>query len=158
MGQLPKGVCDMETHHSRGYSCDPCQTDHGPEPFAGTIVGMARQNQNFRTAFWTGDRLQMTLMSIPPCGEIGAEMHPDTEQFIRVEEGRAVVRMGECKEKLDVQHHLCAGDAVFVPCGTWHNILNSGRCPLKLSSVYAPSQHARGTIHRTKGDSEGEEP
>jgi mannose-6-phosphate isomerase-like protein (cupin superfamily) len=59
---------------------------------------MARQNQNFRTAFWTGDRLQMTLMSIPPCGEIGAEMHPDTEQFIRVEEGERLSEWGSAKK------------------------------------------------------------
>lgn len=147
----------MEHHRSMGCGCDACQTDYGPCAFTANIVGMARQNQNFRTAFWTGERLQMTLMSIPPCGEIGVEMHPNTEQFIRVEEGRGMVRMGACKEKLDVQHHLCAGDAVFVPCGTWHNVLNNGNSPLKLSSVYAPTQHARGTIHRTKADSEREE-
>ena len=146
----------MEHHRWMGCGCDACQTDYGPDAFAANIAGMARQNQNFRTAFWTGERLQMTLMTIPPCGEIGVEMHPNTEQLIRVEEGRGLVRMGTCKEKLDVQHHLCVGDAVFVPCGTWHNVLNSGSSPLKLSSVYAPTQHARGTIHRTKADAERE--
>ena len=94
----------------------------------------------------------MTLMNIPHCGEIGAEMHPNTDQFIRVEEGQALVHMGGCKEKLELQRHLRAGDTIFIPGGTWHNVFNTGNCPLKLSSVYAPPQHPRGTVHRTKAD------
>ena len=144
----------MEFHHPVGSGRDHCETDHGPKPFVAHVVRAVRQNQNFRTAFWTGDHLQMTLMSIPPCGEIGVEMHPDTDQFIRVENGQALVRVGACREKPDFQCRLGAGDALFVPCGTWHNVLNAGTCPLKLSSVYAPPQHPRGTIHRTKADAE----
>lgn len=147
----------MEFHHPVGRGCDRCETDHGPKPFVAHVVLAVRQNQNFRTAFWTGDHLQMTLMSIPPCGEIGAEMHPDTDQFIRVENGQALVRVGACREKPDFQCRLGAGDALFVPYGTWHNVLNAGNCPLKLSSVYAPPQHPRGTIHRTKADAAEEE-
>ena len=98
----------------------------------------------------------MTLMCIPACGEIGVEVHPDTDQLIRVEAGQALFRTGDCREKLDFQRRLCAGDAVFVPSGTWHNIFNVGNCPLKLSSIYAPPQHPRGTIHRTKADAADE--
>lgn len=141
----------MESHHPIGCSCNACETDHGPQPFVANIMHAARQNPNFRTAFWTGPHFRMTLMSIPPCGEIGAEMHPDTDQFIRVEQGTAIVRMG-CTESLDTQRQLSTGDAVFVPCGTWHNVINSGNCPLKLSSLYAPPQHPKGTIHRTRED------
>lgn len=99
----------------------------------------------------------MTLMCIPACGDIGVEMHPDTDQFIRVEGGEALVRIGSCRENLDICHHLGAGDGVFVPCGTWHNVLNTGNCPLMLSSIYAPPQHPKGTVHRTKADAEHEE-
>ena len=91
-------------------------------------------------------------MSIPTCGEIGVEIHPDTDQFIRVEGGQALVRMGACREKLNFQRSLSMGDAIFVPAGTWHNILNNGNCPLKLSSIYAPPHHPKGTVHRTKAD------
>lgn len=133
------------------------ETDHGPRPFVANIPCVTQQNQNFRTAFWTGCHLQMTLMCIPPCGEIGMEMHPDTDQFIRIEEGQALVRMGDCRDKPDIQCRISKGDAVFVPGGTWHNILNAGSCPLKLSSFYAPPQHARGTVHRTKTDAANEE-
>lgn len=142
----------MESHPPVGCGCNPCESDHGPKPFVGNIPGAAQQNQMFRTAFWTGCHFQMTLMCIPPCGEIGVEMHPDTDQVIRVESGNAILCMGACKEKLNLQCSLNTGDAVFIPGGTWHNLINRGSCPLKLSSVYAPPKHPRGTIHRTKDD------
>ena len=147
----------MEFHHPVGCVCDADKTDHGPKPFASNIMQSARQNKNFRTAFWTGCHLQMTLMCIPVRGEIGVEMHPDTDQFIRVEEGQAFVHMGDCREKLDIRCCLNVGDALFVPVGTWHNVLNNSSCPLKLSSIYAPAQHPRGTIHCTKEEAAYEE-
>ena len=144
----------MDSHHPMEHSRE---TDHGCDPFVVNIPCAARHNYNFRSALWTGHHLQMTLMCIPVCGDIGVEMHPDTDQFIRVEGGEAFVRMGSCRENLDICHHLGAGDGVFVPCGTWHNVLNTGNCPLMLSSIYAPQQHPKGTVHRTKADAEHEE-
>ena len=143
----------MEFHHPTECGCE---TDHGPKPYAANIMHTARQNHNFRTAFWSGCHLQMTLMCIPVCGDIGVEMHSDTDQFIRVEEGQAIVRMGTCKDKLDFHYRLGVGDAVFVPSGTWHNVSNTGNWPPKLSSLYAPPKHPRGTIHHTKADAEEE--
>lgn len=143
--------------HPMGYGGNGCETDHGPKPFVANIMHVAQQNQNFRTAFWTGCHLQMTLMCIPPRGEIGMERHPDTDQFLRIEEGQALVRMGDCRDKLNFQCRVRKGDAIFVPSGTWHNVWNTGDCPLKLSSFYAPPQHAKGTIHRTKADAAHEE-
>lgn len=131
--------------------------DMGPNPYITRIEQMAVQNSNFRTAIWTGCYLQMTLMNIQPCGEIGLEVHRDTDQLLRVERGMAVVQMGKCAEKMEWQQHLCMGDAIFIPAGTWHNVLNVGRNALKISSVYAPPHHARGTVHRTKADAESEE-
>ena len=142
----------MEAHHSMECGFDSHMFDHGATPFVANVAYPPQQNQNFRTAFWTGHHLQMTLMSIPTCGEIGVEIHPDTDQFIRVEGGQALVRMGACREKLNFQRSLSMGDAIFVPAGTWHNILNNVNCPLKLSSIYAPPHHPKGTVHRTKAD------
>ena len=99
----------------------------------------------------------MTLMCIPPCGDIGLEIHEDTDQYIRVEMGRAAVRMGKCKNQLNFQQNLCRGDGIFIPAGTWHNIVNTGRSSLKVSSVYAPPHHPRGTVHYTKEDAAREE-
>lgn len=114
------------------------------------------ENQTFRTAVWTGGYLQMTLMCIPPCGEIGLEIHEDTDQFIRVERGKAVVKMGKYRTHLDFMQSICTGDGVFVPAGTWHNIVNVGGAPLRLSSIYAPPHHPKGTVHYTKEDAEKE--
>lgn len=136
--------------------CENCarQADHGPEPYVANIGRMSAQNQNFRTAIWTGCHLQMTLMCIPPRGEIGLENHPDTDQLIQVEQGNAVVKMGKCENQLDFQQNVGRGASIFVPAGTWHNIVNIGRGPLRLTSVYAPPNHARGTVHRTKEEAE----
>ena len=133
------------------------RTDYGPDPYAADIAHHSRENSNFRTAIWTGENLQMTLMCIPPCEDIGLEIHPDTDQVIRVEQGCAVVMMGKNQCRHDFQENLSMGDVVFVPAGTWHNIVNVGRCPLKLSSIYAPPKHPRGTVHRTKAEAEMED-
>ena len=129
-------------------------TDRGPEPFAVSIEEAVCRNRNFRTALWTGCYLQLTMMCIPAGGEIGLEVHPDTDQFLRLESGTGMVRMGSCRERQDIQCCVGAGDAVFVPAGTWHNRVNIGHCPLKLYSIYAPPTHPRGTVHETKADAD----
>ena len=138
-------------------NCWRKQTDAGPEPYVTNTERAAMQNQNFRTAVWTGCHLQMTLMSIPPCGEIGLEIHEDTDQLLRIERGCAVVKMGKCKNHPDVKEKVYRGDSIFIPAGTWHNIINMGRDTLKISSVYAPPNHPKGTVHTTKAEAEREE-
>ncbi len=133
------------------------QTDYGQKPYVVNVEQMSLQNRYFRSTVWTGRQLQMTVMCIPPCGEIGLEIHEETDQFIRVEQGCAVVKMGECKRQLDFQQNMCRGDAVFVPAGTWHNVVNTGRIPLKVSVIYAPPNHPQGTIHISKEDADREE-
>ena len=91
-------------------------------------------------------------MSIPVHGDIGVEMHADVDQFIRVESGRAKVCLGACRNHLEECACVEEGDAILIPAGTWHNIINAGGCPLKLYSLYAPPQHPRGTVHPTKAD------
>ena len=127
-------------------------TDHDPDPYVANIPQITLQNSNFRTAVWTGCYFQMTLMCIPPCDEIGLEIHPETDQLIRIEQGKATVQMGQCKNHMDFQKSMHTGDAVLVPAGTWHNVLNTGRTPLKVSVLYAPPHHPRGTVHPTKAD------
>lgn len=124
--------------------------DYGPEPFAVNISQATRRNNNFRRALWTGEHLQLTLMSIPVGGVIGLENHSDTDQFLRIEAGFGVLKMGECREEMDFVRQIGAGDGIFVPAGAWHNIINTGRCPLKLYSIYAPPHHPHGTVQRSK--------
>ena len=128
--------------------------DYGCEPFIFNINHATNMNKNFRTTLWTGRDLQLTLMSIPVCSEIGVEMHSNVDQFIRVENGRAKVYMGSCQHELQEVACVDGSDAILIPAGTWHNIVNVGNRPLKLYSLYAPPQHPFGTIHQTKEDAE----
>ncbi|MGN0457728.1 MAG: cupin domain-containing protein [Eubacterium sp.] len=128
--------------------------DFGPEPFVVNIDRITEQNPFYRRTLWTGCHLQLTLMSIKPCGEIGLEVHPDDDQFLRLESGRGVVMMGPSRNRLAFQRRVGAGDAVFVPAGTWHNIVNTGNVPIKLYSIYAPPHHPHGTLHKTKEEAD----
>ena len=132
----------------------PALGDHGDEPFVFNIHHATMQNPNFRTTLWTGRHLQLTVMSIPVCGEIGEEMHENVDQFIRVESGCAKVYTGNCRGRLQEAGCVNANCAILIPAGTWHNIVNIGKCPLKVYSLYAPPQHAPGTVHKTKADAE----
>lgn len=125
-------------------------TDYGPEPFVVNIDRASKVNSNYRTALWTGNYLQLTLMSIKVGEDIGLEMHPNVDQFIRVEDGHGFVMMGESKEKLNYQREVNDNFAILIPAGTWHNIINAGNRPLKLYSIYAPPKHPFGTIQETR--------
>ena len=140
----------MSCNHTRPEG----MADAGARFHGINVPEAARKNTDFRRAVWTGRYMQMTLMSIPVRGDVGAEMHPDVDQLLRVEAGQGLVRTGGCRHELTTAQTLQTGDVVFVPAGTWHNVENRGNCPLKLSSVYAPPQHPHGTMHRTKADAE----
>lgn len=149
---------DERNKYQQSGRCDETdQTDYGPEPFVTNIHNAAIQNKNFRTALWTGNYLQLTLMSIPVGGDIGLEMHPHLDQFLRIETGRGLVKMGGSKDTLNYQRTICDGYAIFIPAGTWHNLINTGNRPIKLYSIYAPPQHPHGTIHETKAIAEAAE-
>jgi mannose-6-phosphate isomerase-like protein (cupin superfamily) len=128
--------------------------DYGPEPFVVNIEEATKQNNTFRTVLWTGNHLQLTLMSINVGDDIGLEIHPDLDQFIRIEEGQGLIMMGDSKDKLYFQKRVYDDYAIVIPAGKWHNLINTGRIPLKLYSIYAPPQHPRGTVHETKEDAE----
>ncbi|NBI30968.1 cupin domain-containing protein [Chengkuizengella marina] len=126
--------------------------DYGQEPFVVDINEATKENNTFRTALWTGDHLQVTLMSINAGEDIGLEIHPNVDQFLRLEQGQGVVQMGKSKENLDFERRIFDDYAIMIPAGTWHNITNTGNTPLKLYSIYAPPNHPFGTVHVTKSD------
>ncbi|WMJ87958.1 cupin domain-containing protein [Anaerocolumna sp. MB42-C2] len=142
------------TKHNNYCNCFHKTTDYGPEPFVVNITEATKQNNTFRTALWTGNYLQLTLMSINLGEDIGLEIHPDLDQFIRIEEGQGIVQMGDRKDRLDFQVNVYDDFVFIIPAGTWHNLINTGCTPLKLYSIYAPPQHPKGTIHETKADAE----
>lgn len=125
-------------------------TDHGNSPFVVNIEQAAKQNQTYRTAIWTGKHLQVTVMSINVGDDIGFEVHPTTDQFIRIEEGQGLVQMGPSRDRLDFQQMAYEDDAIMIPAGTWHNVVNTGHKPLKVYVIYAPPEHPFGTVHETK--------
>ena len=130
--------------------------DHGPDPFVANIEEATRANSNYRTTLWTGNNLQVTLMTIQPGHDIGLEVHMTTDQFLRIEEGKATVYLGDSRENVQ-SWEANNDDAVIVPAGTWHNLVNSGDGPLKVYSIYAPPQHPHGTVHATKEDADADE-
>lgn len=126
--------------------------DHGSKPFVVNIDQAAKQNNTYRTALWTGKHLQVTVMSINVGDDIGLEVHPTTDQFIRIEEGQGLVQMGDSKDRLDFQAMAYDDYAIMIPAGKWHNVTNTGNRPLKIYVIYAPPEHPYGTVHETKAD------
>jgi mannose-6-phosphate isomerase-like protein (cupin superfamily) len=109
-------------------------------------------NTNFRTVLWTGEHTQLTVMQIGVGEDIGLEAHPDHDQFIRVEQGKARVELGPTEDAVEEMHEVEADWAIIVPAGVWHNVVNTGDGDLKLYSLYSPPEHPPNTVHPTKAD------
>ncbi len=123
-----------------------CDRDRGGEVFSANIQRLALCSSESRVSVWTGTYMQMTTMSLPRSTETGAEVHPDTDQFIRVEQGNATVETGLGSDAMNTAYKLRTSDGIFVPACTWHNIKNTGRGTLKLTSIYAPPHHKKCTV------------
>ncbi|NSA20582.1 mannose-6-phosphate isomerase-like protein (cupin superfamily) [Clostridium saccharobutylicum] len=148
--------CNTRSDYSQSKMANnqiPLQ-DYGPQPYVVNINKATKQNNNFRTALWTGEHIQVTLMSINVGDDIGLEIHPNVDQFIRIEDGQGLVKMGKNKENLDFQARASDDFAIMIPAGTWHNVINTGNKPLKVYSIYAPPQHPHGVVHKTKPTNE----
>jgi mannose-6-phosphate isomerase-like protein (cupin superfamily) len=115
------------------------------------ILNAARTNDAFRREILTGEHEQVVVMAIPRGGEIGDEVHPETDQLLLFVEGS-----GEARLDGDVSP-FGANDLVFVRSGTRHNFVNTGDRPLRLITVYAPPEHAPGTVQETKADADAAE-
>lgn len=118
----------------------------------GDIERETLENTTFRTVVFTGEHTQLTLMTIDPGDDIGREMHPDHDQFLRIEQGSAQVELSRSEDAIDETHEAHADWAIIVPAGVWHNVVNTGEGALKVYSLYSPPEHADGTVHRTKAD------
>ena len=123
--------------------------DIGPQPQSFDIERATKENSNYRSVAWSGRYLQVTLMSIPPGGDIGLEAHPQTDQFLRLDAGNGRVQMGAAKDKLTFEKEVSNGWCVLVPAGTWHNITNTGKTPMKVYAIYAPAHHTPDNVQVT---------
>ena len=145
-----QGYYSQDQQHSPKSTGKIKIDDYGQLPLVVNIDQAAKKNNTFRTALWTGKHFQVTLMSIKPGEDIGLEIHPTTDQFIRIEDGQGLVQFGNSKENLDFQVMAYTDYAIVVPAGKWHNIINTGHTPLKVYVIYAPPEHPFGTVQATK--------
>jgi mannose-6-phosphate isomerase-like protein (cupin superfamily) len=121
--------------------------------YVGKIEKLTEKNKYFRQVLYTGKYAQLVVMSLLPNEEIGNEVHHTVDQFFRIEEGEAKFVFNGKEE-----HVVHAGDAVIVPAGTFHNVINtSAKEPLKLYTIYSPPNHPDGTVHKTKAEAEAAE-
>lgn len=103
------------------------------------------KNESFRRVLYTARKMQLVVMSLQPGEDIGVEVHPDVDQFFRIEEGEGQVVMD------GVARDFKADDAIIIPQGTEHNIINtSSTKPLKLYTIYTPPNHPDGKVHKTR--------
>jgi mannose-6-phosphate isomerase-like protein (cupin superfamily) len=118
--------------------------------FVGDIEKLTEKNNYFRQVLYTGKYTQLVVMCLQPGEEIGNEVHASVDQFFRIEEGEAKFIFNGTEE-----HMVHDGDAVIVPAGTYHNVINSSnKKQLKLYTLYSPPNHLDGTIHKNKAEAE----
>ncbi len=125
-------------------------TKFGKKPYVINIGETVKSNESYRQEVWTGEKLQVFVMSIGENDESGVEIHHNIDQFIRIESGQGVVRMGPESDEATFERAITVDDAIFVPAGTYHNIINTGGEPLLLYTIYSGKQYDEGTIHQIK--------
>jgi len=117
--------------------------------YVGSIEKQTLNNNYFRRVLFTAKNAQLVVMCLQRAEEIGNEVHHDVDQFFRIEQGEAKFVLNEKEE-----HVVHDGEAVIVPAGTFHNVINTGKGPLKLYTIYSPPNHPDGTVHKTKAEAD----
>ena len=119
--------------------------------FVDDIEDLTERNDDFRRVLYTGRYLQLVLMAIAPGEEIGEEVHEDHDQFFRIEDGKGVVVIDGARTPIE------SDDAIVVPAGARHNVINTGDDPLKLYTIYGPPEHMDGVVRTTRAEAEASE-
>jgi len=125
-------------------------TEEQKHGFVGDIEGLTEKNSDFRQVLYTGENVQLVVMTLAPGEDIGAETHPDVDQFFRVEAGGGEVTINGETTPIKV------GTGIVIPAGSKHNVKNTGEEPLRVYTLYAPPHHADGTVHKTKKDAQAD--
>jgi len=118
--------------------------------FVENIEKLTIENDNYRKVLYTGKHLQLVLMTLQAGEEIGREVHEGHDQFFRIEEGKGRIDID------DNSYNVQDDDAMIVPAGAWHNVVNTGTAPLRLYTLYSPPEHRDGVLHPTKADEKEE--
>jgi mannose-6-phosphate isomerase-like protein (cupin superfamily) len=114
--------------------------------YVGNIETLTEDNDDYRRVIYTGRNLQLVLMALQPGEEIGEEVHETHDQFLRLEAGAGEVVIDGQRTK------IAADDAILVPAGARHNVINTGSEPLKLYTLYGPPEHRDGVVQPAKAD------
>jgi len=117
--------------------------------FVGDIESLTTENSDFRRVLYTAKNCQLVVMTLKVNEEIGQESHP-VDQFFRVESGTGKVVINGKAKPID------SGSGLVIPAGSQHNIINTGKTPLKMYTIYSPPQHLDGTVHATRKDAESD--
>lgn len=118
--------------------------------FVQNIEKLTVENDNYRKVLYTGKHMQLVLMTLQAGEEIGREVHEGHDQFFRIEEGQGRISID------DNEYDVKDDDAMIVPAGAWHNVVNTGSTPLRLYTLYGPPEHREGVLHPTKADEKEE--
>ncbi len=110
------------------------------------IEQLTKQNDDFRHVLYTGKNLQLVLMALKPGEDIGSEVHKDRDQFFRLEIGNGDIVID------GTTHAVKSGDAIIVPAGAEHNLINTGDMPLKVYTIYGPPNHLDQLVQVTKAE------
>ena len=121
--------------------------------YVGSIEKQTLKNTYFRQVLFTGKHAQLVVMCLQPGEDIGNEVHPNVDQFFRIEQGKAKFVFNGKEE-----HLVGDGDAVVVPAGTYHNVINASKtAQMKLYTIYSPPNHPDKTVHKTRAEAEAAE-
>lgn len=116
--------------------------------YVANIEELTEENTDFRRVLYSGSKLQLVLMSVAPGEELGGEIHADTDQFFRIEQGKGCIVID------GAPHKVKSGDGVIVPAGAHHNVICTGHEALKLYTIYGPPHHRDQLVQKTKVDAE----
>ncbi len=116
--------------------------------YCDNIERLTLENEHFRRVLYTGEHLQLVLMTLQPGEEIGEEVHPDRDQFFRIEEGEGAIDIDGRENRVEDDF------AVIVPAGARHNVRNTGSAPLRFYTIYGPPEHKDAIVQSTKAEAE----
>ncbi len=119
--------------------------------YVADIEELTEENTDFRRVLYSGSKLQLVLMSVEPGEELGGEIHTDTDQFFRIEDGEGRIMID------GVTHKVKSGDGIVVPAGAHHNLICTGHLPLKVYTIYGPPHHRDQLVQKTKAEADASE-
>ena len=117
--------------------------------YVANIEELTEDNTDFRRVLYSGSKLQLVVMSVMPGEELGGEIHADTDQFFRIEDGKGRIVID------GVTHKVKSGDGIVVPAGAHHNLICTGHHALKVYTIYGPPHHRDQLVQKTKADADG---